>query len=170
MIKIISMPYPHSHFDKPAKLAHEDIPLESLVEWFTPPEGLQLTHVDVDEALTKLRIHHHWPSNGTYLLNAIEIHMGREHPYLGHDPQAVHVATIFFANSDEFRICTPMRSNEALERITLIAGNYIASLSKWMRDPVEDDEVDFLKGTQDRIGPISPVDHIRQASISSLGA
>lgn len=168
MIKIINMPYPNSQFDLPAKLAHEDNPLESFVEWFEAPEGLHFTHVEVDDALSKLGIEHSWPVSGDELLNAVEIHMGRKHADTGYDAGDVHIATIFFVNRDEFRILTPLRSNEALERITMLAGHYIASLSKWMRDPVNADEINFLRATEGPINLTGPTDHILQATIGSL--
>jgi hypothetical protein len=37
-----------------------------------------------------------------------------------------------------------------------------------MRDPVEADEINFLKTTNDPINLAGPVDHIRQAMIGSL--
>ena len=168
MIKINSKPYPNSQFDLPAKLAHEDIPLESLVEWFEAPKGLHFTHVEVDDALSELGVEHSWPTSDIDLLNAIEIHMGRKHTYMGYDAKAVHIATIFFVNGDEFRILTPLRSDEALERVMMLAGHYIASLSRWMRDPVEADEINFLKTTEGLINHTGPVDHIRQTMIGSL--
>jgi len=171
MIKIISMSYPPFISDRSAQRAHVDIPLESLTEWFEAPAGLHFAHVDVDDAIDYLDLEHDVPTAlGAAVLNAIEIHMGRDNTYIGYDERAIHVATIFFVNDDEFRICTRMRSNDALERILELGAIYIAKLACWMRDPVEADESLFLTATEGKINIEGPAPHALTATVRSAGA
>lgn len=171
MIKIINMSYPPFASDRPALLAHEDIPLESLTEWFEAPAGLHFKQVHVEDAIDYLDLEHDVPTAlGATVLNAVEVHMGRDNTYVGYDDRAIHVATIFFVKDDEFRICTRMRSNEALMRITELSAIYIAKLACWMRDPVEADEEFFLAATEGKIESDGPLPHSYGATVTSAGA